>query len=854
MSEIVPIRQDGYDLLHEGAIALAQVEANGIRIDMENLQMTKRDLAMKMDDLRQELEQDEIWGMWRKRFGQKMNPGSRDQLSQVLQIDLDFEFEEETETGRVSMDEEVVQNFNNPFLTKWIRLEKYKKALGTYLSGIERELVETDGIWTLHPFFQLHTVRSFRSCVAKGTLIETVRDVSRFPKGIEIEKVRAGDYVYTYDDDLQLSIRKVLWSGVTGCRKVVRVHWRACGKVGFVDVTPEHLIRLSSGKYKQAQLLTGDHRTPEQHKHSAKISTLAMGRDGDRIWQTGRIDPLHDHRLVYSCLIGPLRKQEVVHHKDKNHLNNVPTNLQKMTKSEHSTFHALNGDGWTDEGRRKGLQVRSENHRLFGDRWLKGKSAANWLDLTKFQFLRMIASCGGKIVYLPHDFATMKKKAELLGIDLKAVKDRYDGDGNHIGIGRIRRLFDGTLISIVRDTKANYKKVERLLVRRGLKGVLTKPCANPFGRGGKPNNHFITKIEYLPDPVLVYDIEVEETHNFIANEICVHNSSQQPNFQNQPTRDKEIAEIIRSNFVPRSNCVLVENDFKGAEVVLSACVHRDPVFIDYITTPGKDMHRDMAAQIYCVDPKDVSKEMRYGAKNKFVFPQFYGDFYIACAKALWDWIDKGKLTGPGGIPLKRHLKEHGIKELGACDMEQKPRKGTFEKHLQEVEDDFWNNRFKVYGQWKRDWFKQYEKCGYFDLLSGFRISGNYKRNQVTNFPVQGPAFHCLLWSLIQVQKQIQDWKSLIVGQIHDSLIGDVRIDELTDYLTVVERVTMHDLPKHWPWLVVSPEIEYEMCLPGSNWFQKKSFKFKNGKFIHPKDETKTTRDAWLFLETLEQME
>lgn len=37
------------------------------------------------------------------------------------------------------------------------------------------------------------------------------------------------------------------------------------------------------------------------------------------------------------------------------------------------------------------------------------------------------------------------------------------------------------------------------------------------------NNHYITHIIPLPDPVPVYDITVEGTHNFIANEICVHN-------------------------------------------------------------------------------------------------------------------------------------------------------------------------------------------------------------------------------------------------------------------------------------------------------------------------------------------
>lgn len=44
----------------------------------------------------------------------------------------------------------------------------------------------------------------------------------------------------------------------------------------------------------------------------------------------------------------------------------------------------------------------------------------------------------------------------------------------------------------------------------------------------------------------VYDIEVEEYHNFIANEICVHNSSQSPNLQNIPSRHTDIRHMFRA--------------------------------------------------------------------------------------------------------------------------------------------------------------------------------------------------------------------------------------------------------------------------------------------------------------------
>lgn len=331
-------------------------------------------------------------------------------------------------------------------------------------------------------------------------------------------------------------------------------------------------------------------------------------------------------------------------------------------------------------------------------------------------------------------------------------------------------------------------------------------------------------------------------------------SSDSPNFQNFPVRDKEIARIIRSLFIASSDRhVIVENDFKGIEVALSASYHKDPNFISYITTPGKDMHRDMAAQIYMLDAEDVSKDARYGAKNKFVFPQFYGDYYITCAKALWDWIEKGKLVGNDGKSLYSHLRRNGFHELGICDPEQEPEAGTFEAHLKDVEHDFWNRRFQKYGKWKRDWYDLYQERGYFDLLTGFRIEGFFSRNQATNLPIQGSAFHCLLWSLIQINRQLRKYRmeSLVIGQIHDSLLGDVLVSELRDYLEIVERVTTVDLRRHYDWMVVPPEIEYEIALPGQSWYDKQEFGFKQGQFVHPNDRKKQTGDPQLFLRVME---
>lgn len=483
-----PITQQGYKLLHEGAIELALVESNGIRIDVNRLVATKKDLTLKIRKIKHELEGTEVWKLWRKRFGEKANITSGDQLAVIFYQQLGFRVTDTTEGGKPSTDEEALQKIDHASIPKLIRLTKYNKALGTYLKGIEREIVGD----RIHPFFNLHTARTYRS------------------------------------------------------------------------------------------------------------------------------------------------------------------------------------------------------------------------------------------------------------------------------------------------------------------------------------------------------------------------SSTDPNFQNMPVRDKEIAEIIRTHFIASPKSVLIENDFKGVEVSVSACYHKDPNFISYITTPGKDMHRDMAAQIYMLKPKEVSKDTRYGAKNKFVFPQFYGDFYVSCARSLWEWIERGKLKGPEGDSLYEHLDRKGINKLGACDPEKKTVPGTFEHHLKEVEDDFWNKRFKGYGQWRKDWYRDYLDKGFFDLLSGFRVHGSCARNSVVNYPVQGAAFHCLLWTLIQVNRRLRkhQMKSKVVGQIHDSLIGDVRVNEVRNYLEIVQQVVEVDIRKFYPWLIIPLEVECEIAPYRKTWFDKVEVKFKDGKFFHPTKPDKYTTDAVKFLKMI----
>lgn len=320
-------------------------------------------------------------------------------------------------------------------------------------------------------------------------------------------------------------------------------------------------------------------------------------------------------------------------------------------------------------------------------------------------------------------------------------------------------------------------------------------------------------------------------------------SSSDPNFQNIPVRDPEHGKLIRSCFVPRPGNHLVECDFKGIEVGVSCCYHEDPVLIEYVKDKTKDMHRDMAAQIYKVKPGQVSKMARYCAKNMFVFPQFYGSYFAQCAPNLWEAIQKHKLEA-NGESLRKHLKQKGIKELGTAEglagrsvsggLATAP--GTFMEHIRQIEEDFWGRRFRVYAEWKKGWYDNYLRKGYFLTLTGFKVvfgkGGLLSRNDAVNYPIQGSAFHCLLWTIIRLQKWLRKnrMKTLLVGQIHDSVEADVPPDELQDYLGKVKEIVTVDLPKAWPWIIVPLEVEAEVCDQDASWFYKRPWTEKNGQW------------------------
>lgn len=411
----------------------------------------------------------------------------------------------------------------DPFYQTNLDYRAVKKVDSTYavptMRRVDREVAEgREG--RLHP---IPTFRpsTMRLCVAAGTPIEIARDVLEYPKGLPIEDVRAGMWAYTFTTERRLALRRVVSAVKTGYKKVVRVHWMAGWgrdqrRFGYVDLTPEHEVRLISGAYKPAGALRQGDRT------------LAMTRGVTaygyaRLWATGH-KQLNEHRFIVEQTTGEVA--EHIHHLNHHPLDNRPENLQGQTPHEHLKYHGRITNASLFEGRRQRMLRRwEEAPEQFADR-----AHPQGLNLTREWLVAALEWAEGRPTY---------------------VAKRYSID---------------------------YATLMKYIDQHGL--VCSRKPRRPLQSLGE--NHTIVFVEPREEPVDVYDLEIEDTHNFIAGELCVHNSYVSPNITNV-VQDKggkaNLAGGFRRCVVAAAGSRLLEVDYSGIEAVETGWFARDPAYI-----------------------------------------------------------------------------------------------------------------------------------------------------------------------------------------------------------------------------------------------------------------------------------
>ena len=224
-------------------------------------------------------------------------------------------------------------------------------------------------------------------------------------------------------------------------------------------------------------------------------------------------------------------------------------------------------------------------------------------------------------------------------------------------------------------------------------------------------------------------------------------SSSNPNLQNIPIRTDEGREI-RKGFVADSNHLLLSADYSQIELRVFAHYSEDPVLLEAFEI-GEDIHTRTAAEVFDLDPKMVTPEMRGMAKT----------------------INFGIIYGMGPIKLAKEL-------------------GISKKVAQAYLDNYYE-RYKGVKDFKEKVVSQAVQNGYVATLLKRRrylpninsengnLRGEAERAAI-NTPIQGTAADLIKMAMINIADRLkrEHLETKMLLQVHDELVFEVPKGEL----------------------------------------------------------------------------
>jgi DNA polymerase I-like protein with 3'-5' exonuclease and polymerase domains len=574
--------------------ATIRAERRGFPFDIHTLQGIRKKLSR---DVRECLKV--IYRM----AGRVVNLNSNSDLTAAFdELDIDNPFK--TKKGAKTFGAKALHKMKgmHPFVDALIKYKGLEKMVSVYVGtkdfdgdyvkadcGLEYFVNRSTG--AIHCNMNTVAAVTGRNCIAEGSLISTLRG------NIPIEKIKVNDVVYCYDEKGRLQLSEVSNTRFTGIRDCVEIFWESTGnwKSGSLVLTPEHLCYSLSRGWTQARYL----RLGEKIYHVSR-SLQTSGR----IRVYGAKGFYRDEaRFIGENYFGVTSQAYQVHHRDENPSNNKLTNLKVLFRPDHvrfhtKRFHRRHPDHW--------------KHMLKGERvFHRGKDSPLYICLSRFQLLRLIAISCGRPTYSGMDFNTFKGKCRKARIDLRKACRRYGADNRYLSKGRIL-----SALSSVADV-CQAAKILRIGTR-----LLKEEC---FDRGLIYANHSIVSVKRV-GKYCVYDLSVRKYNNFIAQELCVHNSSTNPNLQQIPAR-KDVYGIKKcfvgvakgTTLVPkyRKKLLLLVLDYGQLEIRVMCLYCKDPTMTKVLRDPEGDIHAYTAEQfgVSRRDAKDLNFLLLYGGQE-----------------------------------------------------------------------------------------------------------------------------------------------------------------------------------------------------------------------------------------------
>ena len=307
-------------------------------------------------------------------------------------------------------------------------------------------------------------------CISGDTLVQTSNG------NIPIKDVKVGDLVMTFNEtSCKCELKKVINSGMTFEKaKVMKITF---DNNDYLICTPNHPIMIRKGVMRnEKQQFTSNGVTNEILEYveakdlkigmRVKSNSIYINENGYKKVRNGK----SMHRMVYEYYNGAVPPKHCVHHLDENKLNNDISNLKLMSNREHRVYHLKDNISK--------YCYTSEN--MIGDKNPFYGKKHTIETKNKISFTKRLQNNKNKIS------------------DDGLISLFYSGHK----IDEIAQLFNA------KSDIIEYRLHDELGISR-------------------ENNHIIVNIEYLQEEMPVYDLTIEDNHNFFVcgdHGVLIHNS------------------------------------------------------------------------------------------------------------------------------------------------------------------------------------------------------------------------------------------------------------------------------------------------------------------------------------------
>lgn len=516
-------------------------------------------------------------------------------------------------------------------------------------------------------FGQISTATGRMSCLDEDTLVTTVGGVKK------IKDIKVGDLVYCYDDTGNLRIRPVLNVIYKGYKDCIELKWRSSGsnKTGSLVCTPEHKIKTKEFGWIEAKDCLNKkvyhlHRSDEDRPKLFGTNSfyeqeqLVIKREYFGIQSYDDVIHHKDGNTRNNCIENLEVKERSVHSRE--HTNElvasgrikyehlIGAEHRVLKGKEHPCYIDLSAEELTDmiieangvltkidmdfNTFKKKCNEKGVDYESVVKSIMTGKR-----DISEDEFRNAYTVCSGVTVRIAKYLGISRWRVDKLKSTFGLNKFNYN-----IDVCKYSSDFyslNGDVHALMEKYSISYKDCLNINKCLGLvfigisdddfidsffrnKGVINDirkelgmtwyKAKSTIERLGLCYNHSIYSIEAVGKRN-VYDLEIEGIHNFIANEICVHNCSR-PNSQQLP---KSVTKII----VPRDNYIEIDADFSQIEYRTMTALAMEAHLIEQFRDPDSDFHTIMASVMYQVPYASVTPEMRSSAKS-FNFGIPYG--------------------------------------------------------------------------------------------------------------------------------------------------------------------------------------------------------------------------------------